>query len=301
MAKKVSYMEQMSSKRGFRPFRRAFTLIELLVVISIIAVLLSISLPSLRKAKAAAMKTVCGSNLHQWGLAFAAYSADNNNKVPHTAQIWGRRFPNAVLTDRVDPLAFPGDVNKAGMLSVHLMKSYMAGADIKYDGSGDIRGMEINKSAWFCPASRRTTGFYNGVIQQYRYFHIPYTYFAGIRTWGGSQPDPGPLYRDLTDNIMGQSTKLLMSDYLYNSVYWWPPESGWGYNHGMNGSSCMATFYGRGLDQGPPRITGTNQLFGDNHVEWKGRAMFDIGEMLDPRVCDTVPWVKCSPTIWVTY
>jgi len=56
-----------------------FTLIELLVVISIIALLLSILMPSLQKVKAAAKSVVCLSNLKQWGLCFNLYVNDYNS------------------------------------------------------------------------------------------------------------------------------------------------------------------------------------------------------------------------------
>ena len=56
--------------------RRAFTLIELLVVVSIIALLVSILLPSLSDARDQARRVVCMSNQHQLGLGSVAYSAD---------------------------------------------------------------------------------------------------------------------------------------------------------------------------------------------------------------------------------
>jgi prepilin-type N-terminal cleavage/methylation domain-containing protein len=62
--------------------KRAFTLIELLVVISIIAVLMSIMMPALQKARNSAKKIICSSNIKNLSQSTLLYVEDNDKHFP---------------------------------------------------------------------------------------------------------------------------------------------------------------------------------------------------------------------------
>jgi len=115
---------------------RAFTLIELLVVIAIIAILASLLLPALSKAKAKGQATKCLSNLRQVAIAELLYAGDYSDKLPRT-HTWN--WPGV----QTDPFQKPG------------ITSNWAQAIAPYLGSA----IATNAHVFTCP----TTAFYGKV------------------------------------------------------------------------------------------------------------------------------------------
>ncbi len=90
-------MKNLQLPHSFRKLHKSFTLIELLVVIAIIAILASMLLPALGKAREKARSIDCISKLRQFGLIYVMYSNDFDDWVPgkrNMGETYGYTFVN---------------------------------------------------------------------------------------------------------------------------------------------------------------------------------------------------------------
>src|ERR1051325_7072164 len=92
------------------PRSKGFTLIELLVVIAIIAILASMLIPALAKAKNKAQSTQCINNARQIALGHSMFIADENRMIPYNQwpNLWMKILAdryNAINKVRICPVA----------------------------------------------------------------------------------------------------------------------------------------------------------------------------------------------------
>ncbi len=100
-----------------------FTLVELLVVIGIIGVLVGVLLPALGKARSAAARTACLSNLRQVHLTFVQYAHDWKDRVP-----LGYRTP----TKQFNSMIYSGTAGRFVLFGTMWQSGYFPSADILF-------------------------------------------------------------------------------------------------------------------------------------------------------------------------
>lgn len=151
--------------------RHGFTLIELLVVISIIAILMAILMPALKRAREQGQRAVCQGNLKSLTLAWTLYADGNNDRLvngagginrtsgslredPWVRQGWGNNWNNA-------------NVDNTGMTDVQKKQAIRDGSMWPYAS---------NEGCYKCPTGRRNEFVTYSVVDAMNGLHRDGTY-----------------------------------------------------------------------------------------------------------------------------
>jgi prepilin-type N-terminal cleavage/methylation domain-containing protein/prepilin-type processing-associated H-X9-DG protein len=128
---------------------KCFTLIELLVVIAIIAILASMLMPALQKAKSKAQQSTCTSNLKQIGTASALYFGDYKaypGRTPWTPPT--SSFSCCVGWD--DAIAAYG--LGVSLTPANMVKDFLIPADTIINAAFIKKGLVKDLGCFFCPS-----------------------------------------------------------------------------------------------------------------------------------------------------
>jgi len=252
--------------------RSAFTLVELLVVIGIIAVLISVLLPAIQRARKHAKAVVCSSQLRQCGIGFNLYANSWRNRVPFglcRVQTWDGGANAALYWD-----------------------DFLKGAELYGNGQPDWKHAYIPADAvYYCPSNlemdSKTPGIYGSADNDPRNSgmaevtwgsdptkpsRFPYVRLSGVKTASNF-----PL---LTDSTMA------ISKFPGRGARIWAP----------NAFAVAGNASSRGMVW-LPHFNRANVLFADGHVETS-----DPGRLLATGIVNSVVAgvTKYGITNWAT-
>ncbi len=305
---------------------KGFTLIELLVVVSIIALLVSILMPALSKAREQARRAVCSSNMHSLGSVVNMYALDYNGKL--WQQVTG--YPSPKPTIEFDP----STLNRNGLPELTPNSSppsewytnappanqlaYLLRVDI---GMLLYGSYNMNATMWMCPSMEQQK-FKNSATPYlndkggFHIWHLNYQNGKGEHGWcapgfwigyinimnlGGplASSSAGPtearingelVIKESPRKISDKPSKHLSADM---NIKWYTGNDSkpWGYSN--NTASAHRETAG-----GPP--VGGNRLYLDGHVEWVHQRKMGYKDLLENNPAEVDAIGKYTHTVGIS-
>ena len=228
--------------------RKAFTLVELLVVIGIIALLISILLPTLNKAKQQALRVSCSANLRSMGQAMMIYVQETGYYPGHAA-----------LRQTGNPFAvWPTRLRKIARGNRDLFWCPANQQGFRWQ---DLRGAP---GGMFASAAETGYGYEVGELLL-DVFVVPFSY--GYNDWGANNPQPAgapntqrglggdlwnPNSREIKAARVKKSSEMIA---IADNI----SDGSWDYNIDPQNSREYP---------GKLHNNGSNVLFCDGHVQW---------------------------------
>lgn len=263
-----------SSPSGARP--TGFTLVELLVVIGIIALLISMLLPALNKARTASKVTVCASNQRQIYLAVSMYANDNRGNLPGTNADERTRGADLFQSYGVYPWEIRAGAlwYNGGDRELPPGVTYGAGGDVRWFGIGQLVNLKYltPSSVLACPDFECGDVVNFAANNSFRFTDAYYKY--------NGQPD-----------LIWANTGATQTSYVLNTLPYYakeasnpangklgkPGQSGGRWSTGMlleiphhRALIMCLTTYGTGVGANPPSAAhgrkGVNVTYIDGHV-----------------------------------
>ena len=246
---------------------RGFTLVELLVVISIIALLVSILMPALSRAREIAKKVVCLTQLQQQGLSMIIYAADwDGHLAPSVRHNAVPDNDSTYVYDRLEP----------------------------YGPEQPPHDEQDPKGIWICPADKaardwpltyppRELGWQHTYYSKKheKYLYVSYAINVGV---GGSENYGLSSFLSIDNRMIskvkGTSTAMFVCGARTRTITYYQPI--------VDGASPIDPFHPGGGDQ-----MGVNLVAVDGHAE----TFFDV-EPCHPTHWDSIVTHNGEPYVW---